>query len=180
MRNVMPVVQIIIPTQGREFWDSLDPNNSRQVLEAVKEEVKIKKAQARCARPNFHFKQFDRPEPAYELHYSQSGGTCTLPVWINLPCFRDCQVFLLRGQFIIKGQGRVTEPGYSYVVKDEAWIGLRGSTTLVFMEEGEQRGACLKWTQESRERILTKRQSPKKLKKSKSSSTENYTQCVPS
>jgi hypothetical protein len=47
-RNVMPVVLKIFPTRGREFWDSLDPNNNRQVLEAVKEE-------------------FDRPEPA---HYS--------------------------------------------------------------------------------------------------------------
>jgi len=50
-RNVMPVILKIIPTRGREFWDSLDPNNNRQVLEAVKEE-------------------FDRPEPAHELHYS--------------------------------------------------------------------------------------------------------------
>jgi hypothetical protein len=37
----MLVVQQIIPTRGREFWDSLDPNNNRQVLEAVKEEFDI-------------------------------------------------------------------------------------------------------------------------------------------
>ena len=33
----MPAIRKIIPTQGREFWDSLDPNTSKrkQVLEAV-------------------------------------------------------------------------------------------------------------------------------------------------
>jgi hypothetical protein len=46
---------------GKRILDSLDPNNKRQVLEAVKEEVKVEKAQARRARPNFQFKQFDRP-----------------------------------------------------------------------------------------------------------------------
>jgi hypothetical protein len=39
----MPVVQQIVPTRGREFWDSLDPNNIKQVLEAVKEEVRAEK-----------------------------------------------------------------------------------------------------------------------------------------
>jgi hypothetical protein len=39
----MPVVQQIVPTREREFWDSLDPNNIRQVLEAVKGEVKGEK-----------------------------------------------------------------------------------------------------------------------------------------
>jgi hypothetical protein len=34
----MPIFQQMIPTQGREFWDSLDLNNNRQVLEAAKEE----------------------------------------------------------------------------------------------------------------------------------------------
>ena len=44
------------------------------------------------------------------------------------------------------------------------------------MEEREQRGVCRKRAQESRERILAERQSPKKLKKKlKSSSMENYT-----
>jgi hypothetical protein len=144
----MPVVLKITPTRGREFWDSLDPNNVRQVLEAVKEEVKVEKAQARLARPNFRFTQFKRPEPADKLHYSQSGPS-NLPLSVcgtkvSLPCFRDCQVFLLRGAFLIEGQGRVIETGCSYLVKDEVWIGLCGSTTLVVMEEGDQRGACLK------------------------------------
>jgi hypothetical protein len=44
------------------------------------------------------------------------------------------------------------------------------------MEEGEERDTCLKYTQESRERMLAKMQSPQKLKKKpKSSRTENYT-----
>jgi hypothetical protein len=37
----MPAIQRIIPSRGKEFWDALDPDNSRQVLEAVKEEVKL-------------------------------------------------------------------------------------------------------------------------------------------
>jgi hypothetical protein len=69
----MPVVQQIVPTRGREIWDSLDPNNMRQVLEAVKEVVKAKKLRLAKQSPNFHLKQFDRPEPAYELHYTSSG-----------------------------------------------------------------------------------------------------------
>jgi hypothetical protein len=128
-----------------------------QVLEVVKEE-------------------FDRPEPAYQLHYYRSGGG----VAVSQPCFRDCQVFLLHGAFLIEGQGRVTETGCSYLVKEEVWIELCGSTTLVVMEEGEERGTCLKHTQESRERMLAEMQSPKKLKKSKSSRMENYAQCVTS
>jgi hypothetical protein len=46
------------------------------------------------------------------------------------------------------------------------------------MEEGEERGTCLKYAQESRERILAKMQSPKKLKKWKSDRMENSVQCV--
>jgi hypothetical protein len=125
----------------------------RQVLELVKEE-------------------FDRPEPAHQLHYYRSGGI-DLPRSVSQPCFRDCQVFLLHGAFFIEGQGRVTETGCSYLVKEEVWIGLCGSTTLVVMEEGEERGTCLQYTQESRERMRA-------LKKSKSSRMENYAQCVTS
>jgi hypothetical protein len=156
----MPIVQQIISTRGREFWDSLDPNNMRQVLEVVKEE-------------------FDRPEPAYQLHYHSAMSRHPLQVvYVSLPCFRDCQVFLLHGEFFIEGQGRVTETGCSYIIKEEVWIGLCESTTLVVMEEGEERGTCLKYTQELRERRLAEMQSPKKLKKSKSSDMDNYTQCI--
>jgi hypothetical protein len=35
----MPALQRIIPSRGKEFWDTLDPDNMKQVLEAVKEEV---------------------------------------------------------------------------------------------------------------------------------------------
>lgn len=92
--------------------------NIKQVLEAVKEEVNAKNCQARGTRSNFRFNQFNRPELAYELHYfgSMSKG---LPNGFNQPCFRDCLIFLLRGELIIKGQGRVTKTGCAYTVKDE-------------------------------------------------------------
>jgi hypothetical protein len=88
-----------------------------------------------------------------------------LPNGFYQPCFRDCLVFLLRGEFVIKGQGRVTKTGCAYRVKDEEWIWLCGTTTLVVMEEGEQRGVCRKRIQEERERTLAEMKSPKKLKK---------------
>jgi hypothetical protein len=75
------------------------------------------------------------------------------------------QQFLLRGEFIIKGQGRVIETGCAYRVKDEAWLWLCGTTTIVVMEEGEQRGECLRCTQESRELILAERDGPRKVRK---------------
>lgn len=31
----MPIFQRIIPSRGKEFWDSLDSENIKQVLEAV-------------------------------------------------------------------------------------------------------------------------------------------------
>jgi len=43
----MPAIRKIIPKRGREFWDSLDPNNRKQVLEAVMIEVKSKRAYVR-------------------------------------------------------------------------------------------------------------------------------------
>lgn len=37
----MPAIRRIVPSRGAEFWDSLDPDNVQQVLEAVKKEVKL-------------------------------------------------------------------------------------------------------------------------------------------
>jgi hypothetical protein len=156
----MPIVgPPIISSRGKEFWESLDPHNMTQVLTAVKE-------------------AYDRPEPAYMLPYwsSPGGGTS----YFSQPCFRDCQVFLLHGTFFIEGQGYVTEAGCSYYVKDEVRIGVYGNTTLVIMEEGDQRGACLKHTQELQERILAEMQSPKKLKKWKRTVSRTSQQCVTS
>jgi hypothetical protein len=159
----MPALQRIIPSRGKEFWDALDPDNMKQVLEAVKEEVKL---YVRLAIQDLISaqNQFKRPEPAYELHYlnTMSRG---LPIGDNKPCYRDCLIFLLRGEFIIKGQGRVIETGCAYRVKDEAWLWLCGTTTIVVMEEGEQRGECLRCTQESRELILAERDGPRKVRK---------------
>lgn len=131
----MPAVQKIFPTRGREFWDSLDPNNARQVLGGGdKGRGKGReKDQACCARPNFRFKHFARPEPAYEPHYAQ-GEWDRLPLTvcgcrIKLPCFHDYQVFLLRGALLIEGQGQVIETSCSYLVKNEVRIGLCGYTT---------------------------------------------------
>jgi hypothetical protein len=59
----------------------------------------------------------------------------------------------------------VIDTGYAYRVKDEAWIWLCGMTTIVVMEEGEQRGECLRCTQESRELILAGRDGTRKERK---------------
>jgi hypothetical protein len=159
----MPAIQRIIPSRGKEFWDALDPDNTEQVLEAVKDEVKL---YIRLAIQNLIStqNQFNRPEPAYELHYlnTMSSG---LPIGDSKPCYRDCLIFLLRGEFIIKGQGRLIETGCAYRVKDEAWLWLCGTTTIVVMEEGEQRGECLRCTQESRELILAERDGSRTVRK---------------
>jgi len=80
----MPALQQIIPSRGKEFWDALDPDNVKQVLEAVKEE-------------------FKRSEPAHEFHYVSTTSHDGLPYRDSKPCYRDCLVFLLRGEFIIEG-----------------------------------------------------------------------------
>ena len=41
----MPAVQKIISRRGKEFWLSLDPDDSKQVVEAVMSEVKLKATQ---------------------------------------------------------------------------------------------------------------------------------------
>jgi hypothetical protein len=99
----MPALQQIIPSQGKEFWDALDPDNTKQVLEAVKEEVKL---YVRLAIQDLISaqNQFKRQEPACELHYLSTMST-GLPIGDSKPCYRDCLIFLLRGEFIIKGQG---------------------------------------------------------------------------
>jgi hypothetical protein len=40
----MLVIQQVVPHTGRELWDSLDPNDEKQALEAVKDKVKPKRA----------------------------------------------------------------------------------------------------------------------------------------
>lgn len=37
----MPVLEQIIPPRGKEFWDAFDLGDTKQILEAVKEEVKL-------------------------------------------------------------------------------------------------------------------------------------------
>ncbi len=88
-----------------------------------------------------------------------------LPIGDNKPCYQDCLIFFLRGEFITKGQGRAIDTGCAYRVKDEAWIWLCGTTTIVVIEEGEQRGKCLRCTQESRELILAERDGTRKERK---------------
>ena len=39
----MPAIRKIVPSRERRFWDSIDPENKKQVLEAVKDEVKPEK-----------------------------------------------------------------------------------------------------------------------------------------
>lgn len=142
----MPVLQRIIPSRGKEFWDALDPDNMKEVLEAVKEEVNL---HARLAIQDLTSaqNQFKRPEPAHELH-NLSTMSRGLSIGDSKPCYRNCLIFLLRGEFIIRGQGRVIETGCAYRVKDEASLLLCGTTTIVVMEEGEQRGECLRRTRD--------------------------------
>jgi hypothetical protein len=74
---------------------------------------------------------------------------------VSFSCFRDCHIFLIRGAFLIEGQGRAVDTGCSYVIKDEEWIGLCGSSTvIVIVEVGEQRGACRRNTQAAQEKML--------------------------
>jgi len=129
----MPAIRKIIPRRGSEFWESLDPDNMKQVSEAVMVE-------------------YNRSEPDH-VHYFAGDS------WVSAPCFRDCQIFLLHGAFHIEGQGAITETGCSYLVKNEEWIGLLKSkpeTVIIVMEEGEQRGACRKRTQEWQKEMLAK------------------------
>jgi hypothetical protein len=42
LASTMPAIRKIVPPCGREYWDSLDHENLKQVLEAVKEEVNCK------------------------------------------------------------------------------------------------------------------------------------------
>jgi hypothetical protein len=75
-------------------------------------------------------------------------------VKVGYACFRDCQIFLLRGGFHIDGQGRVIETCCLYQIKNEEWIGLCGNDTIiVIMEEGEQRGICRKRTLEAQKKL---------------------------
>jgi len=76
-------------------------------------------------------------------------------VRLNLPCFSDCLVFLLRGTIFIEGQGELSEPGYAYAIQDEEWIGLGGSTVILVMEEGEMKGICAKRTKEKQDKQRT-------------------------
>ncbi|KAL5313315.1 hypothetical protein ACEPPN_019048 [Leptodophora sp. 'Broadleaf-Isolate-01'] len=123
----MPAIRKIVGPRGSGFWSSFDPNNNRLVAEALKEE-------------------FQRSEPAHDIHYAHSGPDHLPPdvlnLNINFHCLHDCLIFLLRGVIFIDGQGAIIEPGYAYVVKDEEWIGLGGNTSLFVMEEGEMKGIC--------------------------------------
>jgi hypothetical protein len=48
--------------------------------------------------------------------------------------------FYSAARSLSEDKGRATEIVYLYLVKDEAWIGLYGSTTLFVMEEKEMAG----------------------------------------
>ncbi len=56
----------------------------------------------------------------------------------------------------------MVDTGCAYRIKDEVWIWLCRTTTIVVMEEGEQRGECLRYTQESQELVLAKRNGTRK------------------
>lgn len=110
--------------------------------------------------------QFQRSEPADDIHYAH-GGPDHLPpnelsCKISFHCFRDCLVFLLHGVIFIDGQGAIIEPGYAYVVKDEESIGLGGNTTILVMEEGEMKGICAQRTKEWQEKYWAEKEAAKR------------------
>jgi hypothetical protein len=118
--------------------------------------VRLKTDQTHSCR--LTVKQYDR-ENSDQVHYS-SGGSAGAPITVcgvktSMPCFHNCQIFLLCGAFCIEGQGRLVDPGCSYLVEGEEWIGLCGNkTVVVVLEEGEQRGACRRATQEAQDKLL--------------------------
>jgi hypothetical protein len=90
----------------------------KQVLEAVKEKVKLYIRLAICDLISAQ-NQFKRPELAYKLYYLSTMLRGNL-IGDNKLCYHDCLIFLLCSKFIIKGQGRVIETDCTYRVKDEA------------------------------------------------------------
>lgn len=40
----MPAIRKIVPRRGKEFWHSLNPDDLKQVVEAVMSEVKVNTA----------------------------------------------------------------------------------------------------------------------------------------
>jgi hypothetical protein len=60
-------------------------------------------------------------------------------------------VFLLRGQFGVRGQPGVAfaETGCAYRVKSEVMLNFYGEVTAVIMEEGDMKGRCRREAEES-------------------------------
>ncbi|KAI3325017.1 hypothetical protein HD806DRAFT_553188 [Xylariaceae sp. AK1471] len=143
----MPATRKIVGPRGSGFWSSFDPNNHRVLAEALKEE-------------------FQRSEAAHDIHFTHSGPDHLPPnvlsLKISLHCLRHCLVFLLRGVIFIDGQGKIIEPGYAYVVKDEEWIGLGGNTTIFVMEEGEMKGICAQKLEEAQEKYWADQEAAKR------------------
>ncbi|KAK2850636.1 hypothetical protein FQN49_005474 [Arthroderma sp. PD_2] len=123
----MPIIKEIIPQRRKNYWDSLDHHNRRQMLKAVMQEFNKHDEDA------FHYYNSD-PRPGHPPSV----------YWVVKPYFLDCQVFLLHGSFRLPGEEKpVTETGRSYLLENEERIGLCGSTTVVVIEEGEPGEACL-------------------------------------
>ena len=106
--------------------------------------------------------QFQRSEPARDIHFAHSGPDHLPPTFLNVKigfhCLRHCLIFLLRGVLFIERQGAIIEPGYAYVVRDEEWIGLGGNTTVFVMEEGEMKGICAQKLKEEQEKYWAERE----------------------
>jgi hypothetical protein len=94
--------------------------------------------------------QFQRSEPADEIHYipSRADDHKTLSMQVNLPCLRDCLVFLYRGAIFIPRHGAITEIGHAYAIENEKWLGLGKDTTIFVMEQGAMKGICNRKTDE--------------------------------
>jgi len=124
----MPAIRKVIPRKGKDFWHSLDPDDLKQVVEAIMNEVKLKTTQIH--HKDLMYTADDRSDPN-KVHYS-AGRSPNLPLTacgprIIQPCFRDCQIFLLYGAVLNKCQERLVDTCCSYIVKNKESIGLCGS-----------------------------------------------------
>lgn len=143
----MPATRQITGRRGSEFWAFVDLENVPLLQAILKEEVSqgfIFARTRRSATSDDLSAQFQRPEPADEIHYIPSRPDDmppqTLYRQVSLPCLRDCLVFLYRGAIFI--QEEITETGHAYAVENEEWLTLSKDTTIFVMEEGAMKGIC--------------------------------------
>jgi hypothetical protein len=77
----MSVIEQATSTRGIDFWTSVDPENVREVLEAVNEEVQFKSI-LMTSRTSWLANEVEKD--INHLHYFQGKSAILDPVWITL------------------------------------------------------------------------------------------------